>query len=106
MSVFWPILVSCLYLIFRWRVIRGKLSFWFVASIVGYVLFIGVPILLRIFLVSFFGTEKALLQELENPGHKWIVDYYWPILAIITLVIALLPIISTHYIYKKRLVNG
>lgn len=103
---FWPILVSCLYLIFQWRIIRGKLSFLFITSIVGYILFIGVPFLLRVFLVSFFGIEKALLQELENPSHRWVFQYYWPILAIITLVVALLPILSTHYIYKKRLVNG
>lgn len=103
---FWPMLVSCLYLVFRWRAISGKASFWFVSSLVGYVLFIGVPFLLRVFVVSYFGSEKAVLQELKNPDYRWFVDYYWSIIAIVMLTIALLPIFSTHYIYKKRLENG
>jgi len=102
----WPILVPSIYVIFRWKIISGKLALWFMSSFVGYVLFIGVPILIREILVILFGADKSLLDALKNPNHKWFVEYYWLILIIVAIVLVLLPVVSTHYLFNRRLKKG
>ena len=98
---FWPMLVSFTYLLARWRLIPKKISFWFVSVLTGYLLMFGIPLLFLFSIKNIVGAD-SLLRALEKPELEGFVAYYWLIMAIVALVLAVSPVISTHVIFRKK----
>ena len=94
----WPALVSSAYLVWKFRIIQQKLSFWFGSVLLGYFLMFGVPLFLRFLLLRFLSANTII----ESKGFKDFAPYYWLAFAIIALIFILAPVIATYVLYKKK----
>ena len=75
-GLFWPILVSSSYILFRWRFISGKISFLFIASLVGYVLFFMLNQMVKLV----FEPMEALSQKVKIYPDSANIGFlnFWP----------------------------
>lgn len=103
--IIWPLIVSSIYLLFTWGAIQGKFLFWFITAFVGYALMFGIPLIIILFINNFIGMQ-AVSHAMEKPSLKWFVEYYWSVMAVVSLVLILLPIVSTHSIFRRKYAKG
>ena len=93
---FWPAIVPIAYLLWKKRLIKKKMAFWFFSALLGYTLMYGVPIFIATMLRNFVGIEKV------SKAVESFAAYYWLVFAIVAAMFFMAPVISTYLLYKRK----
>ena len=94
----WPVLVPSVSLMSRWSVIRRRFAFWFSSVLLGYGFVFGPP-----FILFDAANVHYVVESGVRPGilfYEHAAIHYWPIAAIIGLILLAAPVLTTEAFIK------